>query len=40
MGIDKKRLSAIGFGNKKPIFENPKNEAQKEANRRVEILIK
>jgi outer membrane protein OmpA-like peptidoglycan-associated protein len=39
-GISSQRLNAVGFGNSKPIFEKPENEAQKEANRRVEILIR
>ncbi len=39
-GIDSKRLSAIGFGNSKPVFPDAKSDLQKEANRRVEILIK
>jgi outer membrane protein OmpA-like peptidoglycan-associated protein len=39
-GIDPTRLSAVGFGNSKPVFKDPKNEDEKEANRRVEILIK
>lgn len=39
-GIDPKRLTAIGFGNTKPIYKNPQSEEEKEANRRVEILIR
>ncbi len=39
-GIDPKRLTAIGFGNSKPVYPDPKDALQKEANRRVEILIK
>jgi hypothetical protein len=39
-GIDSKRLTAIGFGNSKPVYLDPKDALQKEANRRVEILIK
>ncbi len=38
-GVDSKRLKAIGFGNTKPIFKDPQSEDEKEANRRVEILI-
>ena len=38
-GVDSKRLKAIGFGNTKPIFKDPQTEEEKEANRRVEILI-
>ena len=40
MGINKTRLSARGFGGTRPIYANPKNEEEKEANRRVEIKIK
>lgn len=39
-GISESRLSAVGFGNTKPVYKNPKNDDEKEANRRVEILIK
>ena len=39
-GIDKTRLSAVGFGNTRPVFKDPKSDEEKEANRRVEILIK
>lgn len=39
-GISSNRLSAIGFGFTRPVYEHPENEVQKEANRRVEILIK
>jgi outer membrane protein OmpA-like peptidoglycan-associated protein len=38
-GVDKNRLKAIGFGNTKPVFKDPQNDEEKEANRRVEILI-
>ena len=38
-GVDSNRLKAIGFGNTKPIFKDPQTEEEKEANRRVEILI-
>jgi len=38
-GIEEKRLKAIGFGNTKPIYKNPESEEEKEANRRVEVLI-
>jgi outer membrane protein OmpA-like peptidoglycan-associated protein len=38
-GVEEKRLKAIGFGNTKPIYKNPQSEEEKEANRRVEILI-
>jgi outer membrane protein OmpA-like peptidoglycan-associated protein len=39
-GISANRLFPIGFGDSKPVFANPQNEEQKEANRRVEILIR
>ena len=40
-GIDKKRLSYKGFGSSEPIYPLPeKNEMERAANRRVEILIK
>lgn len=39
-GIEPERLSAVGFGNTKPMFANPESEEQKEANRRVEVKIK
>lgn len=39
-GIDKHRLSSTGFGNTKPIFEDPKFSYEEQANRRVEIVIK
>ncbi len=39
-GIDKHRLSSMGFGNTKPIFEDPKFSYEEQANRRVEIIIK
>jgi len=38
--IDRKRLSYVGFGIKKPIFPIPeKNEEEENRNRRVEIMI-
>lgn len=39
-GIDPSRLYPIGFGSSKPVYAKPQDENQKEANRRVEILIK
>ena len=39
-GISSKRLSARGFGFSNPVYKLPQNEMEKEANRRVEILIK
>jgi len=39
-GIHPNRLTSVGFGNSMPVFPKPENEAQKEANRRVEILIR
>lgn len=39
-GIDKDRLTAVGFGNTQPIYEDPKFSYEEQANRRVEIVIK
>ena len=39
-GIEKSRLEAVGYGNTRPVFEEPKLFAEEQANRRVEILIK
>lgn len=39
-GIDKHRLTAVGYGNTRPIFPNPERSHQEQANRRVEILVK
>ena len=39
-GIDRSRLTAVGFGNAKPIYLKPKKAYQEQANRRVEIMIK
>lgn len=39
-GIDKQRLSAVGYGNTKPIYEEAKLSYEEQANRRVEIVIK
>lgn len=39
-GIDKNRLDAVGYGNTRPIFAEPKLFAEEQANRRVEVLIK
>jgi len=39
-GIDPARLSAVGFGNTRPIFPEPTSEEEREANRRVEIKIR
>ena len=38
-GISPKRMQIKGFGNTRMVYENPKNEEEAEANRRVEILI-
>lgn len=38
-GIDKNRLSYKGFGSSQKIFEIERNEQEKTANRRVEIII-
>lgn len=39
-GIAPGRLYPIGFGSTKPVFAKPQDEEQKEANRRVELLIR
>ena len=39
-GVRSERLYPIGFGSSKPIYMQPQTEEQKEANRRVEILIR
>ncbi len=38
-GIDSKRMTYVGYGNSAMIFQNPKNEEEEKANRRVEIKI-
>ncbi|HRO75957.1 MAG TPA: OmpA family protein [Crocinitomicaceae bacterium] len=38
-GINKDRIDYQGFGSRMPIFQNPKNEYEQQANRRVEIKI-
>ncbi len=38
-GIDKERLTAVGYGNSRPIYEKPKFFYEEQANRRVEIVI-
>ncbi len=38
-GVNARRLSAVGFGNTKPVFTDPKDDNEREANRRVEIQI-
>lgn len=39
-GIAKDRMVAVGYGNSKPIYPNPKLSYEEQANRRVEILVK
>ena len=39
-GIEKDRLTAVGYGNTKPIFPEPKHAYEEQANRRVEIVVK
>jgi len=39
-GIDKNRLTAVGYGNTLPIYVDPKFSYEEQANRRVEILVK
>ena len=38
-GINKNRLKSKGYGNTKPIYEEPKFSYEEQANRRVEILV-
>ena len=38
-GIDRNRMSSVGYGNTKPIYENPKFSHEEQANRRVEINV-
>lgn len=38
-GIDKKRLSAKGYGSSKPIYDKPKSSGEEQVNRRVEIRV-
>jgi outer membrane protein OmpA-like peptidoglycan-associated protein len=39
-GVNKNRLTAVGYGNTKPIYADAENEKQQQANRRVEIKVK
>lgn len=39
-GIDKSRMTAVGYGNTRPAYIFPKTASEEQANRRVEILIK
>ncbi|MEY4572320.1 MAG: hypothetical protein RLZ10_1553 [Bacteroidota bacterium] len=39
-GIHPSRMTAVGYGNSKPIYPEPKKGYEEQANRRVEILIK
>jgi outer membrane protein OmpA-like peptidoglycan-associated protein len=39
-GIDKDRLTAVGYGNTKPIYPEPKFFYEEQANRRVEVVVK
>ena len=38
-GIDKSRLKAVGYGNTRPVFSEPKFSYEEQANRRVEIMV-
>lgn len=38
-GIDKSRLTTVGYGNTKPIFPNAKFASEEQSNRRVEIKV-
>lgn len=39
-GIDKNRLTAVGYGNTQPIYAEPKFFYEEQANRRVEVVVK
>jgi outer membrane protein OmpA-like peptidoglycan-associated protein len=39
-GIDKARMTAVGYGNTKPVYFKPKFAYEEQANRRVEIVVK
>lgn len=39
-GINKERITAVGYGNTRPIYPSPRHYQEEQANRRVEILIK
>lgn len=39
-GIDKSRMTAVGYGNTQPIYEKPQFFYEEQANRRVEIVVK
>lgn len=39
-GIDKDRLTTVGYGNTKPVYPEAKFSYEEQANRRVEILVK
>ena len=38
-GIDRDRLTAVGYGNTRPIYEEPRFSYEEQANRRVEIVV-
>lgn len=38
-GVSRKRLTVKGYGNEIPVYPNPKNQFEEQANRRVEIKI-
>lgn len=39
-GIERNRMTAVGYGNTKPIYPNAKLAYEEQANRRVEIVVK
>jgi outer membrane protein OmpA-like peptidoglycan-associated protein len=39
-GIHPSRMTSVGYGNSKPIYPDPKNAFEEQANRRVEIVVK
>jgi len=38
-GIERHRLTAVGYGNTRPIYAEPKRSYEEQANRRVEIVV-
>lgn len=38
-GISKERLTSVGYGNTKPVYERPKFPYEEQANRRVEVKV-
>jgi outer membrane protein OmpA-like peptidoglycan-associated protein len=38
-GIDKERMTAVGYGNTLPVYKDAKFSYEEQANRRVEVKI-